>query len=89
MVRLKERYLLVNIMYPPDTSTSAADIPDFISQHQPTVERLTPQALLKGIKAEVGLLFGDYGLGAFEGSLSGVSSLSSLLPGVFFLPSFL
>ncbi|QPH12198.1 hypothetical protein C2857_004301 [Epichloe festucae Fl1] len=70
MVRIKERYLLVNIIYPPDTSTSAADIPDFISQHQPTVERLTPQALLKGIKAEVGLLFGDYGLGAFEGSLS-------------------
>lgn len=72
MVRIKERYLLVNIIYPPDIAkASAAKVPDFVVQHQPTVERLTPQALLKGIRSEVGLLFGDYGLGAFEGNLSG------------------
>ncbi|OAA37437.1 Rpp14 family [Metarhizium rileyi] len=71
MVRIKERYLLVNIIFPPDvTSSSAAKVPDFVVQHQPTVERLTPQALLKAIRAEVGLLFGDYGLGALEGNLS-------------------
>ncbi|KAK2595936.1 RNA-binding protein pop5 [Conoideocrella luteorostrata] len=70
MVRLKERYLLVNIIYPPDTRKSAPSVPDFVSQHQPTIEKVTPQVLLKGIKAEVGVLFGDYGSGAFEGTLS-------------------
>lgn len=74
MVRIKERYLLVNIIYPPGAAkSSAANVPDFVVQHQPTVERLTPQALLKGIRSEVGLLFGDCGLGAFEGNLSGTS----------------
>lgn len=71
MVRIKERYLLVNILYPPDTDSSAASVPDFVSQHRPTLDKVTPQALVKGIKAEVGLLFGDFGLGAFEGTLSG------------------
>lgn len=71
MVRIKERYLLVNIIYPPDAAKSSAKVPDFVIQHQPTIEKLTPQALLKGIRAEVGLLFGDCGLGAFEGALSG------------------
>ncbi|KAG5982791.1 hypothetical protein E4U55_001329 [Claviceps digitariae] len=70
MVRIKERYLLVNILYPPDTNPSAASMPYLVSQHRPTVDKVTPQALVKGIKAEVGLLFGDYGLGAFEGTLS-------------------
>lgn len=82
MVRIKERYLLVNIIYPPDTAKSASPISDLVSQHQPTVDKLTPQALVKGIRAEVGLLFGDFGLGAFEGSLSGMlprSNVSLLL----------
>lgn len=70
MVRIKERYLLVNIIYPPETDSSSG-VPDLVSQHRPTVDKVTPQALVKGIKAEVGLLFGDYGLGAFEGTLSG------------------
>ncbi|KAG6007628.1 hypothetical protein E4U21_005709 [Claviceps maximensis] len=71
MVRIKERYLLVNILYPPEIDSSAmSGLPDLVSQHRPTVDKVTPQALVKGIKAEVGMLFGDYGLGAFEGTLS-------------------
>ncbi|KAG5926387.1 hypothetical protein E4U42_003364 [Claviceps africana] len=70
MVRIKERYLLVNILYPPDTNSSATNLSHLVSQHRPTVDKLTPQALAKGIKAEIGLLFGDCGLGAFEGTLS-------------------
>ncbi|KAG5928710.1 hypothetical protein E4U53_002598 [Claviceps sorghi] len=70
MVRIKERYLLVNILYPPETDSSTTNMSDLVSQHRPTMDKLTPQALAKGIKAEVGLLFGDCGLGAFEGSLS-------------------
>ncbi|QUC16649.1 uncharacterized protein UV8b_00890 [Ustilaginoidea virens] len=71
MVRIKERYLLVNIIYPPDAKNAAThNVPSLVVQHQPTRETLTPQALLKGIRAHVALLFGDCGLGAFEGTLS-------------------
>jgi ribonuclease P/MRP protein subunit POP5 len=71
MVRIKERYLLVNIIYPPDQSQSRAGIPAHVVQHQPTIDKLTPVLLLKAIKAEVASLFGDYGSGAIEGDLSG------------------
>ncbi|KAH6607841.1 hypothetical protein Trco_004154 [Trichoderma cornu-damae] len=71
MVRIKERYLLVNIIYPPDgTKTSEARVPGLVAQHRPTVEKLTPQALVRAIRAEVSLLYGDYGAGALEGNLS-------------------
>jgi hypothetical protein len=74
MVRIKERYLLVNIVYPPDaTKISRARVPDLVALHQPTVEKLTPQALVRAIRAEVSLLYGDYGAGALEGNLSGES----------------
>jgi hypothetical protein len=72
MVRIKERYLLVNIVYPPDAAKiSNARVPGLVAQHQPTVEKLTPQALVRAIRAEVSLLYGDYGAGALEGNLSG------------------
>ncbi|KAJ6780823.1 hypothetical protein PWT90_00510 [Aphanocladium album] len=71
MVRIKERYLLVNIIYPPDPSAKQkSGVPSFVVQHQPTVENLTPQLLLKAIRNEIGQLFGDHGLGALGGSLS-------------------
>ncbi|KAI5463109.1 Rpp14/Pop5 family-domain-containing protein [Mariannaea sp. PMI_226] len=71
MVRIKERYLLVNIIYPPDPVRAAKEnLPQSVLQRQPTVERLTPQALLKGIKTEVASLFGDYGSGALATNLS-------------------
>ena len=72
MVRIKERYLLVNIVYPPDLSRATkSGLPDLVTHYQPTIEKLTPQALLKGIKAEVASLYGDYGSGALGGNLSG------------------
>ncbi|KAH6958754.1 hypothetical protein HG530_010394 [Fusarium avenaceum] len=65
MVRIKERYLLVNIVYPPDPAKAAkSNLPDFVLHHQPTIEKLTPGALIKGIRAEVASLYGDYGSGA-------------------------
>ncbi|KAI9167175.1 Ribonuclease P/MRP protein subunit POP5 [Paramyrothecium foliicola] len=71
MVRIKERYLLVNILYPPASAKPAqSSVPDLIVHHQPTIERLTPQALLKAIRTEVSTLFGDYGAGAIDGRLS-------------------
>lgn len=74
MVRIKERYLLVNIIYPPQTPKSgSAAVPDLLVQHQPTTENLSAGALAKAIKDKVALLFGDYGAGAMEGTLSGTT----------------
>ncbi|KAK2059899.1 Rpp14/Pop5 family protein, partial [Colletotrichum caudatum] len=77
MVRIKERYVLVNILYPPgDSKSRASNVPDFVFMHQPTTGSLTPQSLLKAIRAEVAILFGDYGSGAIEGNLQAVKYLS-------------
>ncbi|KFH43417.1 Ribonucleases P/MRP protein subunit-like protein [Hapsidospora chrysogenum ATCC 11550] len=71
MVRIKERYLLVNIVYPPDPSKPAeSSLPSHVVHHQPTTDKLTYQSLLKAIKTEVALLFGDYGSGSLDASLS-------------------
>ncbi|TQN68865.1 Ribonuclease P/MRP protein subunit POP5 [Colletotrichum shisoi] len=70
MVRIKERYVLVNILYPPEGSKpQAPNVPDFVVMHQPTTGSLTPLSLLKAIKLEAAILFGDYGSGALEGNL--------------------
>lgn len=72
MVRIKERYLLVNIIYPPQAPKPGdAALPNLLVQHQPTIENLSAGALAKAIKDKVALLFGDYGAGAMEGTLSG------------------
>ena len=67
MVRIKERYLLVNILYPGELGTKAADVPDLVVLNQPTTDALTPPALLRGIRAEITALFGDYGSGMTDG----------------------
>jgi len=71
MVRIKERYLLVNILYPTELG-NRDNIPDVVALNQPTTEDLTAVLLLRAIRAEVAALFGDYGAGALEGGgLSG------------------
>ena len=81
MVRLKNRYLLVNILYPDShTSLSSAKVPDLVSFNQPTTDDLTPNLLVKAIRAEVAELFGDYGSGAIADSLSGSSIRLSSQP---------
>jgi ribonuclease P/MRP protein subunit POP5 len=72
MVRLKDRYLLVNIIYtdvPPGQAKGA--VPDLLLYNQPTTGELRPQLLLKGIRSEVAALFGDCGAGAIDRSLQG------------------
>lgn len=72
MVRLKNRYLLVNILYPGlENRPVDPKVPDVVVFNQPTTDSLAPQALLRGIKAEVSNLFGDYGSGAIADSISG------------------
>lgn len=74
MVRLKNRYLLVNILYPElEKSQSNSKVPDTVTINQATSQLLAPQALLKGLRSEISTLFGDYGSGAISDSLSGIS----------------
>lgn len=76
MVRIKERYLLVNILYPRDGTPinknpgDGKDIPDFVAIRHATQSELTPQLLLRAVKAETLALFGDCGAGAVERTLS-------------------
>lgn len=75
MVRLKDRYLLVNIIYadvPP--GQSKGPVSDLILYNQPTTSELKPQHLLKGIRSQVNALFGDCGSGAVDRSLQGKTS---------------
>ncbi|KAI0431614.1 ribonuclease P/MRP protein subunit [Xylaria sp. FL1042] len=75
MVRIKERYLLVNILYPTELGTRP-NLPDVVLLNQPTSGELSPVALLRAIRAEVAALFGDYGSGALEGGGLAVKYLS-------------
>jgi ribonuclease P/MRP protein subunit POP5 len=50
---------------------SKSKIPDVVAFNQATTQALNPQALLKGLRAEIQLLFGDFGSGAVSDSLSG------------------
>lgn len=73
MVRIKERYLLVNLVYPDESlNQGKTHVPDLLVYNQPTPNTVTSYSLLKTIKTEVASLFGDYGAGAIERSLQGV-----------------
>lgn len=74
MVRIKNRYLLVNILYPEleKNTGSKEKLPDVVVFNQPTVDALTSRALLRGIQLEVANLFGDYGSGAVADSIAGL-----------------
>ncbi|RKF54218.1 Ribonuclease P/MRP protein subunit POP5 [Erysiphe neolycopersici] len=73
MVRIKNRYLVVNILYP-DLEFHKRQVnietPNVLIFNQPTTDDLTSQALLKSLRLEVLNLFGDYGAGAIADSLS-------------------
>ncbi|KZF19373.1 hypothetical protein L228DRAFT_263709 [Xylona heveae TC161] len=71
MVRLKNRYLLVQFLYPSTDSASkpSKDVPALVEFHQPSPPTLTAAVLARAIRAETGYLFGDYGAGMTSGSL--------------------
>lgn len=78
MVRIKERYLLVNIVYPEAAQDQAkASLPDLLVNNQPTANACNGRSIQHAIKAEATDLFGDYGAGAVERSLRGLPLLSS------------
>jgi len=75
MVRIKERYLLVNILYPTELG-SKRGVPDLVLLNAPTTDQLTPGALIRALRAEVAINFGDYGSGAIEGGGLSIKYLS-------------
>jgi ribonuclease P/MRP protein subunit POP5 len=71
MVRIKHRYLLAEILYPPpSTTTLKPDIPDSVLFHAPTAPHITSSTLLHLLRAQISLLFGDYGSGVLAAGLS-------------------
>ncbi|GLI79039.1 RNA-binding protein pop5 [Penicillium ochrochloron] len=74
MVRLKNRYLLLDILYPdsstwPSTKTvSAEPHAAQLAIHAPTSDALTPGLLAKMIREEVGEMYGDWGVGKLGGA---------------------
>ena len=65
MVRLKHRYLLLQILYPDGPST----LPGSLSFNGPTNDALTPRNLSNLIRENIADLFGDYGSGLTAASL--------------------
>lgn len=79
MVRIKHRYLLVNILYPEQearnnkqhASGSKADLPYTVQFRRPGPDQLSGKLLSRLVREGVADLFGDYGAGMVTGSLMG------------------
>jgi ribonuclease P/MRP protein subunit POP5 len=86
MVRIKHRYLLVNLLYPEgsrfasgasatasQTSSLRANNSNhsLLQFHAPTSDLLTPGLLVKLLREEIAELFGDWGVGRLGSGLSG------------------
>ncbi|KAF7161859.1 hypothetical protein CNMCM6106_008975 [Aspergillus hiratsukae] len=89
MVRVKHRYLLLDILYPEPSSwpTSSTSKPKPLSQadthaqlriHSPTSDALTPALLAKMVREEVAEIFGDWGVGRLGGVGAGGDSQVSV-----------
>lgn len=86
MVRIKHRYLLVNILYPgSDDATSGEsfiatnDLPWSVRIRQPTSDKVNAKVLVNMIRRGIEDLFGDYGSGMIAGSLIGGIHASLIL----------
>ena len=77
MVRIKHRYLLLNILYPDPSKASPLQpvangpIPYTVQFRAPTADALNGKILIRLIRDGVADLFGDYGAGKVSGSLQG------------------
>jgi len=69
MVRIKQRYLLFNILYPASASTAKKSLPNSLSFPAPTPDYLDAGRLVGHLRNHITLLFGDFGLGLSLSSL--------------------
>lgn len=75
MVRVKNRYLVVNFLYPEPAAKSKAQLPDLVQIHSPTPDAFKSGFIVRMIREGVEELFGDYGLGMVSSGLKGVFSI--------------
>ncbi|KAL4762521.1 Rpp14/Pop5 family protein [Aspergillus foveolatus] len=89
MVRVKHRYLLVEILYPDPSASpplsSATSLKNYgqrsqLRFHAPTSDALTPSLLAKMVRDEVAKMFGDWGIGRLGGVGAGGVSVKYLSP---------
>ncbi|KAK5049117.1 hypothetical protein LTR84_005540 [Exophiala bonariae] len=67
MVRIKQRYLLFNILYPSDPT--ATQPLSYISIHRPSPNHVTSRNVLSTLRNNISNIFGDHGLGVTQSSL--------------------
>jgi ribonuclease P/MRP protein subunit POP5 len=79
MVRVKNRYLVVNFLYPEPTAKSKTQLPDLVQIHSPTPDALKQGVILRMIRDGVEDLFGEYGSGMVASGLKGISHYPSPL----------
>ncbi|CCC70588.1 hypothetical protein NCAS_0F01040 [Naumovozyma castellii] len=63
MVRLKSRYVLFEILYPPVTGTQYSKTEIYVSNHTQSPHQITSKTLLQEIRRSLQINFGDYGAG--------------------------
>jgi len=90
MVRLKHRYLLVNILYPEDKQptsqpvrpSASGDVPQTVHFRRPSDDRVDNKMLMRILRDGVAELFGDYGSGMVASSLQStqIHTLQTALP---------
>ena len=71
MVRVKNRYLVVNFLYPEPPAKSKTQLPDVIQINSPTPDALKQGLIIRMIREGVEELFGDYGAGMVSSGLKG------------------
>ncbi|KXT07916.1 hypothetical protein AC579_3248 [Pseudocercospora musae] len=72
MVRIKHRYLLVNVLYPQDTSNAKHNdekLPWSVQFRRPSSDRFEAGFIVRLVRNGVAELFGDYGAGVVSGSV--------------------
>lgn len=78
MVRVKNRYLVVNFLYPalPSTQSKKQSVPNCVQFHAPTPDAFHQGLLLRMIRDGITELFGDYGMGMMNNALKGTLTSS-------------
>lgn len=79
MVRIKYRYLLLNVLYPEQETRNAKrssaaskdDLPYTVQFRRPGSDQFNGKLLSRLVREGVADLFGDYGAGMVSGSLVG------------------
>ncbi|PSN61970.1 hypothetical protein BS50DRAFT_650372 [Corynespora cassiicola Philippines] len=71
MVRVKNRYLVVNLLYPTSSTASNSKdaLPELVQFHAPTPDAFHTGQLMRVIRDGINELFGEYGMGMAGTSL--------------------